>query len=62
VDTVRTIAQQRHFYTAQIELAGYGLALVIGDQTAVERIRQLIAEDEAHDLIDVTDETNDGAA
>ena len=61
MDTIRTLAEQRHFHSAEIELAGYGRALIVGDQAAVERIRDLIAQDEAHELVDVTDEENRGA-
>jgi hypothetical protein len=60
VDTVRTLAQQRHFFTSEIELTGFGRVLLIGDEEAVERIRELISVDGTHDLVDITDEPNDG--
>ena len=60
MDTIRTLAEQRHFHTAEIELTGYGRVLVIGDQTAVGHIRDLIAGDEAHNLVDISDERNEG--
>lgn len=58
VDTIRTLAEQRHFFTSELELEGYGRVLMIGDQTAVEYMRQMVSEHEAHILIDVTDEEN----
>lgn len=61
VDRIRTLAEQRHFFTAELELTGYGRVLLIGDRTAVEHLRELIAEHEAHTLLDVTDEENRGA-
>ena len=61
MDTIRTLAEQRHFFTSELELEGYGRVLMIGDEDAVNHLRELIAEHEAHILIDVTDEENRGA-
>jgi hypothetical protein len=61
VDKIRTLAQQRHFHTSEIELNGYGRVLMIGDQTAVEHILELIAQHEAHNLVDLTDKESHGA-
>ena len=60
VDKIRTLAVQRHFFTAELDLNGYGRVLMIGDKEAVEHLRQMVAEHEAHVLLDVTDETNQG--
>jgi hypothetical protein len=57
VDTIRTLAQQRHFFTVELRLGGYGQVLVIGDQAAVERITQLVAEHHEHELINKQDDT-----
>ena len=61
MDKIRTLAQQRHFHTSELELNGYGRVLMVGDQSAIEHIVQLIAQEEAHNLVDVTDEENRGA-
>jgi hypothetical protein len=58
VDTIRRLAEERHFYTAEISLSGYGQAVVIGDEEMVEYIREQIAKAGQHDLVDVTDEQN----
>lgn len=54
MDTIRKLAEERHFHTAEIEIGGYGRAVVIGDEDAVARIRQLIAEHDDHDLVEIT--------
>jgi len=61
MDKIRTLARQRHFHTSELELNGYGRVLMVGDQSAIEHIVQLIAQEEAHNLVDVTDEENRGA-
>jgi hypothetical protein len=61
MDKVRTLAEQRHFFTSEMELNGYGRVLLIGDQTAVQHLLEVVAQHEAHNVIDVTDEENRGA-
>jgi predicted solute-binding protein len=58
VDTIRRLAEERHFYTAEIALADYGQALVIGDEAMVDHIRELIRQTGVHDLVDITDDEN----
>jgi hypothetical protein len=60
MDRVRTLAEQRHFYTSEMELNGYGRVLMIGDEQAVRHVLELIAQHEAHNIVDVTDEQNRG--
>jgi hypothetical protein len=50
VDTIRLLARERHFYTADVELGGYGRVLIIGDAEAVERLLAVLAEHRGHDL------------
>lgn len=52
VDFIRTIAAERHFFTAQLTLRDYGQVLLIGDEAAVERLAKLVAEHDEHDLVD----------
>jgi hypothetical protein len=47
VDTIRTLAEQRHFYTAEVDLVDYGRILMIGDETAVQHVVRLIEEHRA---------------
>jgi hypothetical protein len=50
MDKVRLTAQQRHFYTADVELAEYGRVMLIGDQEAVERLLAILGEHKNHQL------------
>ena len=52
MDVIRRLADQRHFFTAQLTLRDYGQVLLIGDQAAVERLATLVSEHEEHDLVD----------
>jgi hypothetical protein len=58
MDTIRTLAEERHFFTAEVRLVDFGQVLLIGDQTAIERM--LAALGEHHELVHVKAET--GAA
>ena len=58
MDTIRTLAQERHFFTAEVRLVDFGQVLLIGDQPAVEQL--LAALGEYHDLVHVEPEA--GAA
>ena len=49
VDTIRTVAEERHFFTAEVSLVDFGQVLLIGDQSAVERL--LAALGDHHDLV-----------
>jgi hypothetical protein len=51
VDTVKMLARDRHFYTADIDLAAYGEVLLVGEQAAVERLLEVIREHPGHDLV-----------
>lgn len=51
VDTIKTLARDRHFFTADVHLADYGRMLVIGDQKAVKRLLAIIKEHAEHELI-----------
>jgi hypothetical protein len=48
VDTIRTLAEERHFFTAEVRLSDFGQVLLIGDQPAVERLLSALADH--HDL------------
>jgi hypothetical protein len=50
VDVVRLTAQERHFYTADVELEAYGRVMLIGDQEAVERVLAILGQHENHHL------------
>jgi hypothetical protein len=50
VDTIRLIAEQKHFYTAEIRLTDYGRVMLVGDREAVERILAAVGEFDGHDL------------
>jgi hypothetical protein len=50
VDTIRLTARQRHFYTADVELEGYGRVMLVGDQEAVERFLAVLGEHKNHTL------------
>jgi hypothetical protein len=51
VDTIRRLALERHFWTAQLTLGDFGQVLLIGDQPAVERIWSILEEHDEHDLV-----------
>lgn len=51
MDTVRTLAMERHFWTAQLDLRDYGEVLLIGDELAIERLLAMVAEHGDHNLI-----------
>jgi hypothetical protein len=50
MDKVRLTAQQRHFYTADLELERYGRVMLVGDQDAVERLLAILGEHKNHHL------------
>jgi hypothetical protein len=50
MDTIRLTAHQRHFYTADVELEGYGRVMLVGDQEAVERLLAVLGEHKNHHL------------
>ncbi len=50
MDKVKLLAQERYFYTADVELAGYGKVPLVGDQEAVERVLMILGRDANHDL------------
>jgi hypothetical protein len=58
VDAIRRLATQRHFFTAQLTLKDYGQVLLIGDESAVERLADLVAGQSEEGLIDHSDEAN----
>ena len=51
MDTIRTLTKARHFFTADLRLAGFGQVVLIGDRQAVERIVAIVAEHAEHDLV-----------
>jgi hypothetical protein len=59
MDKVRLTAQQRHFYTADVELADYGRVMLVGDQDAVERLLSILGEHKNHTLRLVPPESPD---
>ena len=58
VDTIRTLAEERHFFTAEVHLVDFGQVLLIGDETAVKRL--LAALGHHHELVQLEKEA--GAA
>lgn len=50
MDTIKLLAEQKHFYTADLRLAAYGRVMLIGDRAAVERILAVISQHEGHEL------------
>ena len=50
MDKVRLTAQERHFYTADVELDGYGRVMLLGDQEAVERLLAVLGQHKNHTL------------
>ena len=59
VDTIKEHALERFFHTVDIHLDGYGDALLIGDQTVVRRILELIRASAEHDLVAIETEPED---
>jgi hypothetical protein len=57
VDTIKTLARDRHFFTAEIYLADYGQVVLIGDQKAVKRLLEVIKEHAEHELTAVEETT-----
>jgi hypothetical protein len=53
VDTIKTLAGERHFFTVELQLRGFGQVLLIGDQGAVERVTAIIAEHAEHELVEL---------
>ena len=56
MDTIRTLAQERHFFTAELQLRDFGQVLLIGDQAAVERLSQILSEHHEHGLVHLPDQ------
>lgn len=56
VDTIRTLANARHFLTADLRLAGFGQVLLIGDRQAVERVLAIVDAHADHDLVAAPDD------
>ena len=53
MDTIKTLAHDRHFFTADVRLADYGQVLLIGDAQAVKRLLTVMEEHAGHDLVAV---------
>lgn len=51
MDTIKELAHDRHFFTADVRLEKYGQLLLIGDRAAVERFLAVFKEHGAHDLV-----------
>ena len=58
MDTIRTLAEERHFFTAEVRLVEFGQVLLIGGEPAIEHL--LAALGEHHELVHVKAEA--GAA
>ena len=56
VDTIKMLARERHFYTADIRLAEHGHVVMIGDEAAVERIVSFIQERAQDEAVSVESE------
>jgi hypothetical protein len=56
VDTIRTLAEERHFFTTEVRLVDFGQVLLIGDQPAVEQL--LAALGEHHQLVHLQPEAD----
>jgi hypothetical protein len=56
MDTVKMLAKERAFYTAEVELQDYGRVLLIGDQEAVERVLAILGQHKNHTLTLVPEE------
>ena len=62
VDTIRTVAEERHFFTADLRLRDFGQVLLIGDRAAVKRLSQILGEHDEHELVELLDEAGDQEA
>ena len=51
MDTIKTLAEERHFFTAEMQLRDFGQVLLIGDQAAVDRVAQVVSEHDEHELV-----------
>lgn len=51
MDTIRTVTNARHFFSAELRLAGFGQVLLIGDRQAVERVVAIVDEHAEHELV-----------
>jgi len=40
MDTIRTVATERHFWTAELNLRDYGRVLLVGDQAFEARLKR----------------------
>jgi hypothetical protein len=60
VDTIKSLARDRHFHTEEIRLADYGQVLLVGDRRAVDRLLDVIREHAAHDLIRIESDHQSG--
>jgi hypothetical protein len=56
MDTIRTLANARHFFSAELRLAGFGQILLIGDRQAVERVVAVVDAHADHELVAVPDD------
>jgi hypothetical protein len=56
MDTVKMLAKERAFYTADVEFEAYGRVLLIGDQEAVERLLDILGQHKNHTLRLLPDE------
>lgn len=50
VDTIKLIAEQKHFFTAELRLADYGRVMLVGDQEAVEHVLAVLGQHDGHNL------------
>ena len=55
MDTIRTLAEERHFFTTELNLGEFGQVLLIGDQAAVERVIEILREHGEHTLVRVSE-------
>ena len=51
MDTIKALAHDRHFFTADVRLEDYGQLLLIGDRPAVERFLEVFKEHGVHNLV-----------
>jgi hypothetical protein len=51
MDTIRTLTEARHFFTADLRLAGFGQVVLIGDRQAVERLLDIVDGHAEHNLV-----------
>jgi len=59
VDTIKALAHDRHFFTADVRLEEYGQLLLIGDRSAVQRFLEVFKEHGVHDLVVQVDDPDD---